>query len=188
MKTKKRHFLRRTLAFLAVILLLTGVGYWLLMRALYPLQYETEIRRYAERDGISPSLVCAVVCTESHFQPDAVSYADAKGLMQLTDDTYAWVRWKMGKEAPAADNITDPDTNLQCGIRLLKELIARYAVTETALAAYNAGIGNVDRWLTDPQYSADGKTLSDIPFSETKQYVTKVIKTQKIYQTLYHLS
>lgn len=76
----------------------------------------------------------------------------------------------------------DPETNIKLGCYLLRMLIDRYESTDTALAAYNAGIGNVDGWLADPNYSRDGKNLYEIPFTETKYYVEKVNQYIKEYK------
>ena len=66
-------------------------------------------------------------------------------------------------------------------------LLKQFDGLETALAAYNAGSGNVSKWLKNPQYSTDGVTLKEIPITETKNYVERVLKAQKRYQTLYEL-
>ena len=68
----------------------------------------------------------------------------------------------------------DPETNIMLGCHYLRHLLDVYEVTDTALAAYNGGMGNVSSWLSDPRYSDDGITLKDIPFPETKNYVVRV--------------
>ena len=77
--------------------------------------------------------------------------------------------------------------NIKIGCWYLDKLIHQFDGIQTALAAYNAGSGNVSKWLLDSKYSDDGKTLKEIPYGETKRYVKKVIITQKIYQWLYDI-
>ena len=79
----------------------------------------------------------------------------------------------------------DPEVNIRFGCLLLSLLTDRYADLRTALAAYNAGMGNVDNWLQDSAYSSDGRTLSDIPIEETREYTEKVLRNYQEYQALY---
>jgi len=150
----------------------------------YPLAYEEIITRYAAENSLDPALVFAVVHTESRFQPDAVSHAGAKGLMQLTDDTNEWVAF-LQREETMPEKIFEPELNVRRGCKLLAYLIEHFGNTETALAAYNAGIGRVNSWLTDSSISDDGITLQNIPFAETRAYVKAVTETRAIYQRLY---
>lgn len=150
------------------------------MRAAYPRPYSEEVKK----SGVSPSLVYAVMKAESGFREDAVSRAGAVGLMQLKPATAEFICSRQGI-AFEADRLSEGSYNVFLGCAYLNYLFARFSETETALAAYNAGEGNVRRWLSDEAYSADGKTLSAIPFSETRAYVKKVLKFQKFYQFLY---
>lgn len=150
-----------------------------------PTTYQTIAESAAQQHGVSPALVLAVMKTESSFQPDAVSHAQAKGLMQLTDDTFNYVVMKSGMDY-TIDQIFDPQVNIQCGTWYLAFLLERYDNNmSVALAAYNAGMGNVSRWLADPNYSADGKTLDKIPYTETANYVKKVTAAYETYVTMY---
>lgn len=144
----------------------------------YPVSYSSYITRYAEENNLDPYLVIAVIKQESNFVADARSEY-AGGLMQLTEVTAAEYAGKLGL---TNYNYMDPETNIQIGCFVLASLIEKYGVTETALAAYNAGVGNVDNWLKNPDYSIDGKTLNNIPFSETKHYVKKVKDHMKEYK------
>ncbi len=155
---------------------------------LYPLKYGTLVEEAAAEYGIPPSLVYAIIHTESEFDPGALSTADAKGLMQLTDDTYRWALQRAGAEETFdPDALYDPAVNIRYGVYVLSLLGEQFANTETVLAAYNAGQGHVREWLNDPACSADGETLSSIPFPETKTYVQRVLAARKQYQSLYHL-
>lgn len=175
------------LAVVAVALLLRwGVTHYL--RAAYPDDYRETVLAAAEEYEVSPSLVFAVIHTESGFRPDAVSTASAVGLMQVTADTLDWAVMRTdGDKTLTADDLTDPAVNIQTGTCVLSLLADMFENGDTTLAAYNAGMGRVREWLADPRYSADGATLSAIPFDETAQYVKKVRRAQQMYQTLYDL-
>ena len=173
------------LAILIVAIPLLRLGYLHFLKQAYPLAYTQEVMTYAEQFDLPPSLILGVIHTESQFNPQAQSHAGAKGLMQLVDVTFEWTQSKLGE---SGGDVFDPDTNIRCGTKLLSYLYGEFEVPETALAAYNAGIGNVRNWLKDSRYSADGKTLHTILFSETDNYVKRVVKAQTMYQTLYDLS
>lgn len=193
MKRKKHKIILPILLLIVAIaagmVLLVANSYHRYQRAAYPLRYTELITQYSDTYGITPSLVCAVICVESHFQPEATSHAEAVGLMQLTADTFRWAQTRAGvKEQQGAEALTDPETNIRFGVYTLRLLYEQFDDTETVLAAYNAGQGNVRRWLSDAQYSADGVHLDQIPYAETENYVKRVKKAQTIYQKLYSLS
>ena len=174
------------LALLAAAVWGLRAGYTRYMRSAYPVEYEEYVEAYAAEYGLPPSLLYAVIRTESDFNPEAVSSAGAVGLMQLTEDTFSWAQYRCGveEELPPEQRF-DPETSIHYGSYVLALLEEMYGVRETALAAYNAGMGNVNRWLTDEAYSDDGRTLKEIPYPETRHYVEKVLKAQEMYQRLY---
>ena len=86
-----------------------------------------------------------------------------------------------------ADKLTDPETNIDYGAKFLKFLLERYESEQAAIAAYNAGFGAVDSWLSDSQYSSDGVHLDTIPYNETSNYVVKVENAREKYKELYQL-
>jgi soluble lytic murein transglycosylase len=157
---------------------------WLVLRWQYPLRYEKEIAEACAQTGLSPALVCAVIHTERSFRPGAVSTGGARGLLQITQETYEWIRWRMGDTADY-DALFNAGTNIRYGTYLLSYLNGEFDSTASALAAYHAGSANVKRWLSVPEYSADGKTLEKIPFDDTAKYVPRVLRTMEIYRTLY---
>ena len=150
---------------------------------MYPLRYEYYISSSAHEYGLDKFLVAAVIKTESNFVHDAHS-GQARGLMQLTDETAKWVAGKMNIEFNT-DDVDIPEINIKMGCWYLKYLIDKYGNIDTALAAYNGGMGNVSKWLVDKRYSDDGKTLKYIPFEETRNYVKKVNDYKKIYEEKY---
>lgn len=173
----------KILVSIATALVIVGTArmvYERTMDRLFPVEYKEEIRKYAKEEGLSTELVMAVINTESGFDPKAHSGV-AKGLMQITDGTAMWVSKKMGITY-YYNMAYDPETNIKMGCWFLRYLKNRYENQNTALAAYNAGIGNVDKWLDDPACSEDGETLAHIPFEETENYVAKVNKMLEIYR------
>ncbi len=155
-----------------------------ILKTLYPSRYGDFVEIYAKENNLSEYFVYAVIECESGFDKDAVSYADARGLMQLTPDTFRWLQTKKGEKL-SDDMLFDPETNIKYGCYFYGILMKEYEKEETAIAAYHAGMGNVSKWLKNEEYSPDGKTLSEIPFGNTKKYVDKVIKTKNIYSKLY---
>lgn len=150
---------------------------------MYPMRYEYYISSFAQENGLDKFLVAAVIKTESNFIYDAHS-GKARGLMQLTDETAEWVASKMKLDFKK-DDVDIPEVNIKMGCWYLKYLIDKYDNIDTALAAYNGGMGNVSKWLADEKYSDDGKTLKYIPFKETREYVEKVNSYRKIYKEKY---
>ena len=170
--------------------LLVFLGLRQFYRAAYPLGYQELVERLAAQRGLDPALVYAVIRTESGFSPGARSSVDARGLMQLTPDTFQWVRYRLGEQEPADDDILyDPEKNVYYGCADLSLLILEFSREDTALAAYHAGRGSVNRWLGDSRYSEDGDCLTAIPYPDTDTYVKKVLSTRDLYHRLYpHLN
>lgn len=187
MKGNLKNRLIPLLALVCVIVVgfpLLQYGYRRYLKAAYPLHYSEHVSAYAAEFELPESLVYGVIHTESRFDPEAVSSAGAKGLMQITDPTFEWILSKLGE---TTGDVFDPQTNIRCGTKTLAILSDEFDHTETILAAYNAGIGNVTKWLSNSDYSHDGVTLHTIPFAETRDYVARVLQAQKMYQTLYEI-
>ena len=125
---------------------------------------------------------------ESNFDADAESSVGACGLMQIMPKTFEWLTGDehLGEHLNKR-MLFDPETNIKYGTYYLSYLYKKFdRNTNTVLAAYNGGEGNVAKWLKDPAYSDDGKNLKDIPFKETKNYVSKVNNEIQAYKDLYY--
>ncbi len=155
-----------------------------IMKIIYPQKYTEYVEKYSTAYGIDKNLLYAVIKTESSFNPDAVSSADAVGLTQITPETFEWLKTKLGEED---ENLTlsNPETSVKYGAFFLGYLIDEFGNTDTAVAAYHAGRGRVNEWLKDENISPDGVTLSEIPIDETAHYVRKVNKALNVYNNLY---
>lgn len=155
-------------------------------KAEYPQRYASYVEKYAGQQKIDQNLVYAVIKNESGFHPQAQSSIGARGLMQLTQETFEWAQM-LSPTADAFNNsdLDKPEVNIKYGTVVLAALIQQFGDKETALAAYHAGQGNVRKWLDNPSYSKDGKTLYHIPFANTRAYVSKVLETERVYHNLY---
>jgi len=155
-------------------------------KTVYPLGYTQIIGEQCDERGIDPILVCSIIKCESSFDPDAVSSIGARGLMQITEETFDWIRWRLDEEDKVDyDDVFDPETNIRYGVYLLSYLFDHFENEEAAVAAYHAGVNCVDGWLKDKNYSSDGKTLKEIPYRDTAYYVSQVSRTKEIYESLY---
>lgn len=186
MKAKHRIILRifLILIVLSIMAVLVLLGSRSVLKSLYPLKYTEFVEVYSNENNLSEDFVYAVIKCESSFKEDAVSSVGAKGLMQIMPDTFDWINGKI-RDGFSYEEIFEPEINIKYGCYLYGYLLKKYGSEEVAIAAYHAGMGNVDKWLTDERYSSDGKNLDDIPFPTTKKYVTKVLETKKIYEKLY---
>ncbi|MEG1446233.1 MAG: lytic transglycosylase domain-containing protein [Ruthenibacterium sp.] len=156
-------------------------------KAAYPLKYNEMITRYAAEYALDPLLIDAFIRTESGFKPQAVSDANARGLMQMTEETFLWVKSKIAaEEAIAFDALDEPEVSVRFGAYLLSFCMQRYdGNLQTAAAAYHSGVGLVDGLLKDEQYSADGKTLHTFPYRQMNHYVRKIAHNYERYQKIY---
>ena len=158
-------------------------GYKPLMKnILYPTQYENIVEKYAAEYNIDTLLVYSVIKTESGFNERAQSAKEAKGLMQITDETAGWAFEQIGIDKNS--DIFEPEINIQVGTWYLSKLISdNKGDLVTALASYNAGSGNVQKWKENSGKKAIDVT--DIEFKETKNYVNKTLKYYDVYKNLY---
>jgi soluble lytic murein transglycosylase len=145
-------------------------------RIWYPLRYSTNVTVYARQDHLDAALLAAVIEAESKFNADARSDAGAVGLMQLTPTTAKGIAQYTGGSRFRVSDLTNPDINIRYGAWYLGHLMNKYGNVRLALAAYNAGQDNVDRWQ---------RKNVGIQFEETRDYVKKVERLQKIYRRAY---
>jgi soluble lytic murein transglycosylase len=145
-------------------------------RLRYPLRYEQIVRAHARNYDLDPALLAAVIYTESRFNARAESSAGAIGLMQLLPETARGIAVRTGGDGFVVKDLYVPEINVRYGAWYLRNLLDRYSDERTALAAYHAGQGNVDRWKQQGV---------EIQFPETRDYVDNVEKAKGIYADRY---
>ena len=189
------QFSKRQLAGLCVLLvcvLLAGLlilrtGLTALDTARYPRQYSEYVEYYAGKYQLDPLLLYSLIRTESGFDPEATSSVEARGLMQITEITFDWIKGQIASgEALTFDDLYDPETNIRFGSYYLAQCLNRYGEDiDTAAAAYHSGWGTVDELLEDNAYSDDGVTLHTFPFEQMNLYVRKINRSYEAYHRIY---
>ena len=149
-------------------------GWWI--RLWYPLKYETIIRGHARNYRLDPALLAAVIYQESKFRANVESRSGAIGLMQLLPETAKGIALHTGGTRFRVSDLYDPEINVRYGTWYLRHLLDKYANERIALAAYNAGQRNVDRWR------AQGRGIA---FGETRHYVSRVEHLKTLYRRGY---
>ena len=140
---------------------------------LYPRKYNDLVEQYAAEYDLDPLLVYSFIRTESGFDPGATSSVDARGLMQMTEETFLWLLY-------------DPDVSIRFGCYYLHLCLVRYnGDISTAAAAYHSGWGTVDALLQKEEHSEDGLTLSGFPYNQMHHYVEKITACYAKYTELY---
>jgi soluble lytic murein transglycosylase len=151
-----------------------------------PLRHEDIIRQQAAEKDLDPALIAAVIYAESRFRDGQRSAAGAEGLMQITPATAHEIARKSGGTEFQTGDLATAQVNISYGAWYLRYLMGRYAGNRTfALAAYNAGEGNVDRWIDRARQRSADLTIAAIPFSETRTYVQRVLDAREQYRTSY---
>jgi len=151
-----------------------------------PLRHEDIIRQQAHDKGLDPALIAGVIYAESHFIDGRTSSAGAQGLMQLTPATAQYIAQKSGGTAFRVSDLGTPQVNIAYGAFYLRYLMDRYGGdVPLVLAAYNAGEGNVDKWIAQARAKDKSLNIGAIPFGETRSYVTKVLDARTQYRATY---
>ena len=156
-------------------------------RLLYPRKYSRQVEQWAAEYELDPLLVYAFIRTESGFDPAATSSVEARGLMQMTEETFIWLRSKIAPNEPLTfADLYSPDTAIRFGCYYLHLCMVRYkGDVSTAAAAYHSGWGTVDALLQKEEHSADGITLQGFPYNQMHHYVEKITACYAVYQNLY---
>lgn len=171
-----------------IFLILLVCGFIGIKTYVYPLEYKDEVLEYSQKYNLDPYLVFAVINAESGFDKHATSSKNARGLMQITESTAKEVN-EITNSVDSLDeeNIYNEDINIELGCQYLASLISRYNGNYyLAICSYNAGIGNVDKWISQGQITEELNTTNiELPFKETTRYLKKVIHNYKMYKVIY---
>lgn len=151
----------------------------------FPVRYSEYVEYYAQKSNIDPLFVLAIIRVESNFDENATSKKGAKGLMQIMDSTALWVNQTIKIDDFSTQVLYEPEQNIRIGMWYLEWLKDRYNDIDLVITAYNAGHGNIDKWLSNPNFTRDGKSLEYIPFEETRNYLLKVKFTYNVYKIVY---
>ncbi len=185
MNKKKKTILIVILIILLILITLKAINIEnIILKNIYTKQYEECIYKCSDECEIDPLLVLAIIRVESNFKKDSVSLSQAKGLMQLMDSTADELATKLNMNEDY--DIFNAETNIELGTTYMSNLLTYYNNNlYLALAAYNAGIGNVNKWIEKGTIKKDGSDIENIPFKETRNYVRKVLRDYRIYSRLY---
>ncbi|NLY86634.1 MAG: lytic transglycosylase domain-containing protein [Tissierellia bacterium] len=177
--------IKRVLTIFITLLILLGAGLSYLAIK-YPIGYESIIVRYSNEYNVDPYLVASIINVESKYDTNAISNKEARGLMQISPQTGKWASEVLRIDDYSVDDLFDPEINIKIGTWYLSVLLKEFnGNINLVLAAYNAGSGNVNKWLNNTEYSIDGNSLSNIPFKETEDYLERVKDSYRIYSTVY---
>ena len=183
LKKKVRKKLKKWLIIFTILVLIVIVAVPIkkqMTKILYKKEYAEYVNKYAEEYGVEKNLVYALIKAESNFNPKAISHQNANGLMQLMYPTAEELANKCQIKL-TKENILDPDININLGTQYIAILLDKYECVELALAAYNAGSGNVDKWIKKGIIKSDGSDIENIPYKETNMYVRKIMRDYEIY-------
>ena len=175
---KKKRFLLKYIIIILLIILLSKYIYVQQMNYFYKTDYSDFVEKYAKIYNVDEELIYAIIKNESNFNPMAVSNVGAKGLMQIMDTTAEDVVKELELETY---DLFSPEDNIKIGTKYFSDLVKKYDKTTLALAAYNAGFGTVDTWISDGIIKSDGTDYENIPYKETNMYVRKILKDYNIY-------
>lgn len=152
---------------------------------IYPQKYSEYVEKYAQECGIDPLLIYSIIKAESNFKDDAKSNSNAIGLMQVMLSTAQEMGESLEIEQITEEKLYNPEINIKIGVKYFKSLLEKYNNYNLAIIAYNAGMGNLDSWIEKGIIDEQGENIENIPFSETKNYVKKILQNYRIYQEIY---
>lgn len=184
LKHKKRVFFITIICTVSILICIFPTAKNFILKRIYVTEYEEYVYRYALEYNVDPLLVFAIIKAESNFKPDVVSKSGAIGLMQLMDTTAEETSRKLKIEYNSKEDLYNPEININIGTKYFATLYDKYKNIELALTAYNAGSGNVDKWLETGILKKDGSNAEDIPFKETNNYVRKILRDYEMYKQL----
>ena len=173
---------------LIIIIIIFGINYNkiknITLKKIYKIDYSEYVEKYSEEYQVDKYLIYATIKAESNFNEEAISSKGAKGLMQLMQTTAEEIAAKINIEI-TEENILNPDININIGTKYISTLIQKYQNIELSLSAYNAGSGNVDKWIANGTLKDDGSDIENVPYKETNNYVRKILRDYEVYKKLY---
>ena len=153
---------------------------------IYPQKYCEYVEKYAKEYDLDPLLIYSIIKAESNFKEEAKSNSNAIGLMQVMLSTAQEMGKDLKTEKITEEKLYEPEINIRIGVKYFKSLLEKYNNYNLAIIAYNAGMGNLDKWIEQGIVDKQGENIENIPFPETKNYVKKILQNYKIYQEIYN--
>ncbi|KIL41601.1 lytic transglycosylase [Gordoniibacillus kamchatkensis] len=179
---KKRVFALLLIVFVALLFANSSF----LAKKLYPIRFEQEIRDSAANYDVDPFLIAAIIRVESNYQVGLQSKKGAIGVMQIMPDTAEWIVDAQGHPKHTLEELHLVDVNINLGSWYIGWLLKQYKGNQLyAVAAYNAGQGNVNKWKQNQVWDGTMERIERIPFGETRHYVQRVMYYWKKYHKLY---
>jgi peptidoglycan lytic transglycosylase len=177
--------IKRAIKFAVFLLIVFCLGF-IYFNIKYPVGYNSTIKEYANEYNLDPYLIASIINVESSYDKEAISPKSAKGLMQISPQTGKWASEELNIEDYSEEKLFQPKTNIMIGTWYLDRLKKEFNNNlDHILIAYNAGSGNLNKWLKNEEYCQDGENILNIPFEETEQYLIKVKHNYKVYSTVY---
>ena len=189
-RRRSAGMLRAVLCLLAVLLIAGAAIFSLWHKEIeelrYPRKYQEYVEYYADKYELDPLVLYAFIRTESNFDPKAESDVGARGLMQITEVTFDWIKSKIAPtEQLTFEDLYDPETNIRFGSYFVAYCLLKFEDLSTAAAAYHNGVTAVSELLKSEEYSSDGKTLDEFPYPQMRLYVHKITTSYQRYQEIY---
>ncbi|AFM42179.1 soluble lytic murein transglycosylase-like protein [Desulfosporosinus acidiphilus SJ4] len=188
---KKKKTIGTSKKLLLVLIVVILIGFVLLNiptfeKIIYPYPHQKIVEKYAAQYGVDPLLVVAIIREESKFFPQSQSHKGAVGLMQLMPSTAQAIAESLGDKSYSNEDLINPETNIQFGTWYLGSLEKVFSNNLIlVIAAYNGGRGHVQEWIKSGQINPNNVRQEDIPFTETRDYVGRVLKSYQKYIKLY---
>ncbi|MCL2382731.1 MAG: lytic transglycosylase domain-containing protein [Oscillospiraceae bacterium] len=171
---------------LFILLQVVRVQDLILRRWFFPITFSEYVERFSEEFDVDPLLMYSIIRAESGFELRSRSEVGAVGLMQVMEETGIEVAELLEIDLYDLDLLYDPEINIRIGIAYFRMLMDIYDNNILlAILAYNAGMGNVNRWIEDGTIKETGEDLENVPFPETNMYIRRVLRNHRMYQVLY---
>lgn len=187
--TKK--IIKRMIIFIILLVIIFGLFKIvrvqdIILKNIYPITYQDYVEKYSKQKDVDKYMIYAIIKAESNFKPEVKSKSNAIGLMQLLEDTAVEMSNSIDNQIVSEKELYEPETNIKIGTSYYAYLLKHYKGNNIlALAAYNAGMGNVDTWIKTDVIKVDGSDIENIPYKETNNYVRKILRDYQIYIRLY---
>ena len=179
--------MKKVILLIIIFIIIVGAINWKnIFKVFYKTDYSEYVEKYSEEFDVDKWLVYSIIKAESNFDVGATSSKGASGLMQLMDKTAREVAENEVIEYESGTTLYNPEKNIQLGITYYADLMEQFQNQNIALAAYNAGSGNVTKWIKEGIIKKDGSDIENIPFKETNMYVRKILKDYRMYKIIYN--